>query len=71
LITSLSESKFVSPECAKSHLRASAISKFLPGVIPRTPVKRAKGMRRGKGKEIEGEREGKEGYGQEGREGRG
>jgi hypothetical protein len=36
-----------------------------------TPVKRGKGREGGHGKEIQGERKGKEGYGKEGRAGQG
>jgi hypothetical protein len=73
------ESKFWSPECAKSHLRASAILKFFLGVIPPDPRYKGKGKRegrkglageRGKGKEIEGGR-GRRGMGKRGGEGRG
>jgi hypothetical protein len=48
--------KVWSPECIKSHLCASALLKFLPAVILRTPFKKGKGGREkeGKGHKMEG-----------------
>jgi uncharacterized low-complexity protein len=67
------------PKCAKTLLLSSAISKIVPGVIPRTPVVKGRGKgwegrggegRRGEGQgkgEVRGkEREGREGEGRRG-----
>jgi hypothetical protein len=58
----------VYPKCVKTHLRAFVISKFFPGVIPRTPVSR--GGAGGVGWEGRGG-VGWGGRGGEGREGKG
>jgi len=59
------------PECAKTHLQQSRISK-MSGVGPRTPLFKGRGGegRRGRGKGREGGR-GRIGKGREGREGTG
>jgi hypothetical protein len=52
------------PNCAKTHLCASAIPKIFPGVIPRTPIKGEEGfgMKEIRDRElwIGGERKGKQ-----------
>jgi hypothetical protein len=68
---SATKGRILYPKCAKTHLRASVISKIFPGVTPPDP--RYKGE--GKGREGKGGREGAgkggEGKGGEGRGGKG
>ena len=54
------------PECAKTHLQQSRISKFSGG--PRTPLFKGEGGRRGRGKGREG---GRGRIGKGGRDGKG
>jgi hypothetical protein len=60
---SATKGRILYPKCAKTHLRASVISKIFPGVTPPDP------LIKGRGRGGEGKR--REGRGGEGRGGKG
>jgi hypothetical protein len=77
---SATKGRILYPKCAKTHLRASVISKIFPGVTPPDPLIKGRGRggegkrregRGGEGRGGKGGREERRGRGGEGRGGEG